>query len=556
MTIISNLPALSTVTDSVIFPVVSGAITNKATFLQFRQYLGVVNISTSTLVNGSYIVSLGSDGTLTLPNQGSIATEGNGNVTLGAPYRLKLITDLGDNNWTWTFGGNELTFPNSTIQTTAWTGTVAYSNVTGTPSPYNLPTASTSTLGGVKVDGVTITINSSTGIITGANTYNLPIASTSTLGGVKIGPDSGLSILEDGSLSVTNQGRAVITGTIVIENITQSTSTNTGAFQVYGGIGIGGNIYAGGIMYSNGWAVSTNTVSTFNGGTINNSLTINSSTQSDSTITGALVVKGGAGIGGNLWSGEHYITYSTDNNPSYPSGFDAGLFIQNTFSDKTGVTLVGSSGGRVYLANSGTTFYLTAGSSVIDPTTSTGSTQILSANTTNVKILRNTAASNQTSGALQVAGGVGISGNLYAGNIFSNGVQLVNGGGGVTSRTTATATSASLSAGASGTYTINGYKGYALLSVQVSSAAWVCVYNSTASRSADSTRAITSDPNPGSGVIAEIITTGASTQYFSPSVVGYSSESSPSTAIPVKIYNNSSSTQAITVTLTLIQLEA
>ena len=41
----------------------------------------------------------------------------------------------------------------------------------------------------------------------------------------------------------------------------------------------------------------------------------------------------------------------------------------------------------------------------------------------------NAASSTQT-GALQVIGGVGIGGSLYAGNIYSNGVQLTAGGGG------------------------------------------------------------------------------------------------------------------------------
>ena len=50
---------------------------------------------------------------------------------------------------------------------------------------YTLPTASTTVLGGVKVDGTTITINGS-GVISGANTYTLPTASTTVLGGVKV----------------------------------------------------------------------------------------------------------------------------------------------------------------------------------------------------------------------------------------------------------------------------------------------------------------------------------------------------------------------------------
>lgn len=49
----------------------------------------------------------------------------------------------------------------------------------------NVPTASTSVLGGVKVDGTTITISSGTISSSGAG-YTLPTATTSVLGGVKV----------------------------------------------------------------------------------------------------------------------------------------------------------------------------------------------------------------------------------------------------------------------------------------------------------------------------------------------------------------------------------
>ena len=46
-----------------------------------------------------------------------------------------LKTDISSSTSTWTFGTDGgLTFPDSTVQTTAWTGTVAYSNVTGAPT--------------------------------------------------------------------------------------------------------------------------------------------------------------------------------------------------------------------------------------------------------------------------------------------------------------------------------------------------------------------------------------------------------------------------------------
>ena len=71
----------------------------------------------------------------------------------------------------------------------------------GTISSY-LPTASITTLGGVRVDGTTITINN--GTISGANTYTLPTASTVTLGGVKV----------DGISIVSNNGTISTTGTV------------------------------------------------------------------------------------------------------------------------------------------------------------------------------------------------------------------------------------------------------------------------------------------------------------------------------------------------------
>ena len=67
-------------------------------------------------------------------------------------------------------------------------------------SSYTLPTASTTQLGGVRVDGSTIQINGS-GVI--SSTYTLPTATASVLGGIKVG--SGLSIT-NGVLSVAGGG--------------------------------------------------------------------------------------------------------------------------------------------------------------------------------------------------------------------------------------------------------------------------------------------------------------------------------------------------------------
>jgi hypothetical protein len=127
---------------------------------------------------------------------------------------------------------------------------------------------------------------------------------------------------------------------------------------------------------------------------------------------------------------------------------------------------------------------------------------------------------------------------------------------GLESRSTAAGTTSSLANTASADLNITGFKGYALLKIQTSVAAWVRLYTDAASRSSDSSRLETVDPTAGSGVIAEVITTGGQTILMSPGVLGFNNETSPTTTIPVRVTNKSGSTAAITVTLTLIKLEA
>ena len=86
-------------------------------------------------------------------------------------------------------------------------------------SSYTLPAASTDTLGGVKVDGSTITIDEN-GVIHGANTYELPTASDTVLGGVKV----------DGDTIKINDG---IISADVIGNWSAGTSYPVGYFVVY-----------------------------------------------------------------------------------------------------------------------------------------------------------------------------------------------------------------------------------------------------------------------------------------------------------------------------------
>jgi hypothetical protein len=148
--------------------------------------------------------------------------------------------------------------------------------------------------------------------------------------------------------------------------------------------------------------------------------------------------------------------------------------------------------------------------------------------------------------------------NIVLGGVKVDGSTITINAGVISSpgntRSTASVTSTALANGASGLSTIVGFKGYILYSIQTSHAAWVVLYTSSAARTADSAREETTDPLPNAGVVAEAITTGAETIVVSPAVVGFNTDSL--TDIPIKITNNSGSTQSITVTLTLLKMES
>jgi hypothetical protein len=112
------------------------------------------------------------------------------------------------------------TGPSGTLGGVRVDGTTISINANGVISgsnSYALPKAIAQTvgggqLGGVIPDGTTITINSITGVISGAPAYTLPAASSSTLGGVTVSSTSGLALGTSGQLSVTTAIPANLSG--------------------------------------------------------------------------------------------------------------------------------------------------------------------------------------------------------------------------------------------------------------------------------------------------------------------------------------------------------
>jgi len=121
------------------------------------------------------------------------------------------------------------------------------------------------------------------------------------------------------------------------------------------------------------------------------------------------------------------------------------------------------------------------------------------------------------------------------------------------SRTTAQVTATSLADGASISLSITTPKAYALMKIETTHAAWVTLYSSTNARTNDASRTENTDPTPGSGVLAEVITSGAVTQAITPGTFCFNEAATNTTY--AKVVNKSGSTASITVTLTYVQLE-
>jgi hypothetical protein len=140
----------------------------------------------------------------------------------------------------------------------------------------------------------------------------------------------------------------------------------------------------------------------------------------------------------------------------------------------------------------------------------------------------------------------------------SSGIATITASGGsLQSRTTVIGVTTSIANNGIGNTNITGFKSYALMKVGLSTAGWLRIYTDSTSRSNDISRSVGIDPAPGSGVIAEVVTTGiTTTQIITPFVMGGNLDDPSSTTIYAAITNLSGSTQPITANLTILQLEA
>lgn len=205
------------------------------------------------------------------------------------------------------------------------------------------------------------------------------------------------SFTEADTLSTVTGRGATTTTAVSITNSTSSTNTSTGALIITGGLGIAENLNVGGNLTLTGNLTVNGTTTTINSTTI--------------TVDDILIELGDVATPTDTTANNGGILLKGATNKTI-------LWVQSTGRWTSNQPLEAAS-----LQNTpiGTT------------TTSSGAFTSLSASG-GVTLTQNTASTSTTSGTLVVTGGLGISGDLYTGNIKSNSntnLQLTPGGTGL-----------------------------------------------------------------------------------------------------------------------------
>lgn len=234
----------------------------------------------------------------------------------------------------------------------------------------------------------------------------------------------------DTLLKLTGQGVVTLLGAV------PTTSTTDGTLVVDGGVGIsedvniGGNVNITGILDAGSiqstpiGSISTSTGS-FTTLMSTQQFTVSANTASTSQSTGAAVITGGLGIGGAAHINGPVYLNDLDNNETQLTGYS--LVVQNNLAKvRVGPNYTAGAVDYIDLITSPDNPTITTVSDNLSiENTQSGGNITLFANDASVIVSETTAASSTTTGALKVAGGLGVAQNVYASDMYSGGSQVV-----------------------------------------------------------------------------------------------------------------------------------
>ena len=378
-----------------------------------------------------------------------------GNASIGGTLNVSGSNSYFQNNL---YVGNNtqgrLYFSQATLGSAGTTVIPTMAFIGATNSPITLSVLPDNSLSFDGSSGQLFSINNnlSTGWIFSINDISgLPIFRTNadlTVAMGEYGGNVGIG-LSNPTFKLQVSGNAGISGTTLISNTTTSTNTTSGALVVSGGVGIGGSL--------NVTSASTISGVTINSGVITGSLTGTATTATYSNQSGYAITSGSSNTSGYATTSGlattatyshqsgYAITSGSANTALYSDqsgyGLTSGLASTATYAHQSGYAITsGSSNTSGYATTSGlattaTNVNIVSASTsashpvLFTPASGTASGAALSIESTFVynpstdilsvsglAITSGTASTSTSTGALVVAGGVGISGSLYVGS--------------------------------------------------------------------------------------------------------------------------------------------
>jgi hypothetical protein len=239
---------------------------------------------------------------------GALDLDANGTINTGTAGRIAFYAANGkiisatDTNLTWTDGTDTLSAKNISVVANLTVGNDL--TVTG----------DTTNVGSLTVDQTIFTssiFDNTTGVVTfsagtdlildAAGEINVRGSNISNVATPTESDHAANKAYVDSAASAFQGG--TVPGSIRITDTTTSTGVTTGALVVDGGIGTVGPIYSTNQIFVNGSPVLTSLSGGYNGGTISGTLFINNSTTSTNASSGALRVLGGVGVGRSIYAG-------------------------------------------------------------------------------------------------------------------------------------------------------------------------------------------------------------------------------------------------------------
>lgn len=247
----SSLTSVGTLTNLTVTNPITGSITGSAGSVTAGNIVGTIQSANLPKASTSNLGAVRVDGTtVTIDADGIISSTGggggagSGTVNTGTAGNLTYyassttaVSPLTALNWN---AGTSTLALTGTFSATTLSGSLAASNLTGTIAAARLPIATTGAIGGVKVDGTTITITD--GVISSTASGGGSGTVTSITAGTGLTSSTGSAITTTGTISVDTSVVATLTGSQTLTNKTLNSPVITGSLTAGGSTGTNGYV--------------------------------------------------------------------------------------------------------------------------------------------------------------------------------------------------------------------------------------------------------------------------------------------------------------------------